>query len=171
MTRAIRRALASSFAASIAALTAPSLVPGDLAAQARARRTAWELRADGFAAADERAAHVGAGLGFPLGTYARAVVAAGMGTALVNGGDRLSARAEALLRLTTDPFAEQRRALTVAAGLSTRTGPPDGPRTALVLLVGVDGRARGGWAPGAELGLGGGVRAGVALRQVRGGRR
>lgn len=147
------------------------LVSSSLPAQVSPRRSAWELRADGLVAEHERAAWAGAGYTMPLGAYARAVLAGGVGTSGMHGAHELSVRADAMVRLTTDPFAERSRAPYVGAGLTTRDRGHGSPRTDLLLVVGVDGSARGRWAPAIEIGFGAGVRAGVALRRARQGRR
>jgi hypothetical protein len=55
-------------------------------------------------------------------------------------------------------------------GLAVRAADGDGRPFAL-LVLGVEGRARGGAAPAVELGIGHGARLGFVLRRARPGRR
>ena len=100
----------------------------------------------------------------------RVELVAGAGTLLADGGPRFSARFDATARFLLDPLRERPRGPYVGGGLSARRegGSTDGD---LVLLFGVEGRARRGWAPSVEGGVGGGVRIGVVLRRARPGAR
>jgi len=128
------------------------------------------VRLDAIAA---RSAAVQAGLGItvPAGTYLRleATVAGGPSRrdgAIVGGG-----RADLLGRFLVDPFAQTARGPYAGGGVSFRRDGGDRTRAYLLAVFGVEGRRRHGAYPALELGLGGGVRLGVALRGSPAGRR
>lgn len=106
------------------------------------------------------AVHAGIGATAPLGTYVRFGAAAGIG----GGASGVSGRTDFLARFTLDPFRASRWAPYVTGGVSAVYG--EDSRTSLLLLVGVEGPARGRMAPAIEFGFGGGFRAGLALRQA-----
>ena len=136
-----------------AALSAPT---GSYAQQAPP--TQLEARADAFAG-DASAVHAGAGLTAPLGTYVRFGVVGGVG----GGADGLSGRADLVARFTLDPFREKRWAPYAVGGISARFD--DRSRQFLLLLAGIEGPVRRGFAPAVEFGFGGSPRVGFALRQ------
>lgn len=107
----------------------------------------------------------GVGAIVPLGSYAR--VSANAGYALephANSiGDRW--RADLLARVTLDPFRQQRWGLSVGGGLSIRR------HTYVAAIVDLEGPAMHGMLPALQLGVSGGVRAGVMLRRAVAGRR
>ena len=163
----------------IALVLALLLAPGALRAQvapssgrvgATAPRVLTELRLDAIEGARDRL-HVGLGGIVPLGTYARAALIVGGGAARADGETRGSARAEALVRFLLDPLRERRWGVYGGAGVSAGWIDGDGWRTPLVVAIGIEGRARGGHAFAAELGLGDGARVGVVVRRTRAGRR
>ncbi len=129
----------------------------------------WELRADATTARVP-AAHAGVGLGLRAGPYARVGVALAAGAA--RGPDdawRASRRADFTARFLLDPYAERRVGVYGGAGVSARRDG-DGPVAgAMVLVLGVEGRAAGALVPSVELSLGGGLRVGVVLRAGRDG--
>jgi hypothetical protein len=84
---------------------------------------------------------------------------------------RAAGRIEAIARFHVDPFRQARRGVYLGGGVSHLVGPTALPRWQLVALAGVEGGARGGIAPALELGLGGGLRLGAALRRARPARR
>lgn len=118
-----------------------------------------EARVDVFYARP-RAAHLGAGVSAPLGTYVRFGLVAGLGA----DSDGLSGRTDLFARFTLDPFRERGWAPYGAGGVSARYG--SSTRANLLLLAGVEGRARRGVAPALEFGFGGGFRAGLILRRA-----
>lgn len=126
----------------------------------------WELRADA-AAARTPDAFAGAGVNLRAGWYVRvgALLAAGA----VRGRDEVwrgSQRADLAVRFHLDPFGERPIGLYGGAGISAKfvEGRSD---PVLTLLVGLEGARRGAWVPALELAVGGGVRAGLALRRTR----
>ncbi|MFL5581224.1 MAG: hypothetical protein ACJ8AO_12690, partial [Gemmatimonadaceae bacterium] len=168
------RAAHGGLAALGAALGAALLLSTPAAAQERASgRTplGWEVRADGIFAAHEQVAQLGAGVSRALGSYARLTLVAAAGAADAEAAVHPAVRADGFVRITTDPFAEHARAPYVGAGVSARGRPDADPRVDLLVVLGVDGRPRGAWAPAFELGLGGGARVGLVLRHLRAGQR
>lgn len=135
------------------------------APQSRAPR--WEARLEATAA-ESPGAHLGLGLGVRTGWYARASLA--VATGAVFGEDdvwRGSQRGELVLRFLMDPFGNQARGWYGGAGVSVQQVAGQRSRGALLLLAGVEGRARTGVRPALEVGLGGGVRIGLVLRGAR----
>ena len=137
---------------------------------ATAPRVLTELRLDAIEGARDRL-HLGVGGIVPLGTYARAALILGGGAARADGETRGSARAEGLVRFLLDPLRERRWGVYGGAGVSAGWIDGDGWRMPLVIAIGIEGRARGGYALAAELGLGDGARVGVVVRRTRAGRR
>jgi hypothetical protein len=125
---------------------------------------AAELRVDGFGG-DRPGAQLGAGINLPLGYYARLGVIGGLGAASVDDRGVLAGRVDLLARFLLDPFRQSRWGLSAAGGVSVRGNEGDRMRPHLLLLVDVEGRrTSSGVSPAFQLGLGGGVRAGVGLR-------
>lgn len=115
------------------------------------------------------AIHAGAGILFPVGTYVRSGIVGGAGVAA--GG--LSARTDFVAAFQLDPFRQSRWAPYAGGGISFRHDSRSriSNRSFLLAYIGVEGARRGKFAQAFELGLGGGVRAGVILRRARNGRR
>lgn len=106
------------------------------------------------------------GLQIPSGYYVRIGVLAGAGATL-DGRDapRAAGRVDVLARFLLDPFRQSRWGFSAGAGVSLRADPGDRVRPQLLAALDVEGRrTRGGITPALQLGLGGGVRAGVGLR-------
>ena len=122
-------------------------------------------------AARGAALQAGVGVGVPVGTYVRleGTLAGGLtrrGRAVVGGG-----RADVVGRFLVDPFAQTARGPYAGGGLSVRDDAGDRARVYLLALVGVEGRRQHGVYPALELGVGGGVRLGIALRAAPADRR
>ena len=121
-----------------------------------------ELRADAIVSR-ETAIYAGAGLLFPLGTYVRTGIVGGAG--IVKGDATVHADLVGLFH--TDPFRESKWAPYGGGGISLRHDSDDRKSNVYLLaLLGMEGPPRRGFAPAFELGLGGGVRAGVILRRA-----
>lgn len=141
-------------------------------AQTPAQPVQIEMRTDAIAAR-WMAAQGGVGLTFPMGIYVRsgAVVAAGGGA---KGWD---SRVDLLSRFNLDPFRENRWGFYAGGGVSGRFVERASEKAYAYLLVfaGLEGPLRNasvaGWVPAFEVGLGGGARIGIALRQGIPGRR
>lgn len=150
----MRLALAALALAALALAASPSV-----AATQAAPPVQFEGRVDALTGSDW-ALHAGAGVTAPLGTYVRFGAVAGIG----GGANGLSGRTDLIARFTLDPFRAKRWAPYGTGGVSAVYG--ENSRTGLLLLMGLEGPARGGLAPAIEFGFGGGFRAGVALRQA-----
>jgi hypothetical protein len=108
---------------------------------------------------------LGAGLIFPFGYYVRSSVDVGWGQ---RDGPTLGYgewRGDLLTRFLLDPFRQQRWGLSLGGGLSVRR------HTYLAAIVDLEGPERLGFLPAIQVGLGGGLRAGVVLRRAYTGRR
>jgi hypothetical protein len=107
-----------------------------------------------------------AGVEIPAGTYARVGLLAGLGATVERDApSRAAGRVDVLARFLLDPFRQSRYGLSAGAGLSVRADPGDRVRPRLLVALDVEGRrSHGGITPALQLGLGGGVRGGVALR-------
>lgn len=126
----------------------------------------WEGRLEATAA-EAPGAHVGIGLGMRAGWYVRPSLLLAAGA--VQGSDdvwRGSQRADIVVRFLLDPFGERPRGWYGGAGVSVQQ-VAGRSRGVLLLLAGVEGRARAGFRPAIEVGVGGGVRLGVVLRRAR----
>ena len=103
----------------------------------------------------------GIGVILPLGYYVR--VSAGVGYALPIetslGGDRW--RTDLLARATFDPFRQQRWGLSIGGGLSYRRST-----TYLAAIADIEGSEMRGLLPALQVGVSGGVRAGIILRRA-----
>jgi hypothetical protein len=122
-----------------------------------------ELRADAvFSHANEGL--LGAGVQIPLGFYTRFGLDVAGGASRERGQSLGTARGDAIMRFLLDPFRETRWALSAGAGVSVRYVDSHGWRPFLAVLLDVEGRRSGRITPAFQLGLGGGVRLGMALR-------
>ncbi len=113
------------------------------------------------------------GVSVPAGLYVRTGVVVGVG----GGGRGVDSRIDLFSRFTFDPFRQSRWSPYAGGGLSGRYAAGNSPRAHAYMLVfvGFEGPLSGirasGWVPAFELGLGGGARLGVVLRQGIRGRR
>jgi hypothetical protein len=131
-----------------------------------------EVRVDATSASVKRL-ELGAGAAIPLGTYVRLALLAGGGLARDDRsgssahGDRVAAaRADVIARFQLDPFHQSLHGLYSGGGVSYLASKGERGRVYLTLLAGLELRDRGHIAPAIELGLGGGLRLGVALRRA-----
>ena len=152
-------------------MTSMLLIPGVAEAQDRAPIRP-EVRVDATSATVKRL-ELSAGAAIPMGTYVRVALLAGGGLARDDRsgspthGDRVAAgRADIVARFQLDPFHQSLRGLYSGAGLSYLASEGERGRVYLTLLAGLELRDRGPIAPAVELGLGGGIRIGVALRRA-----
>jgi hypothetical protein len=107
----------------------------------------------------------GAGVILALGHYAR--VSAAVGYAVRPSPSLIDDRwrSDVLVRVTLDPFRQQRWGISLGGGLSFRK------RTYLAAIVDLEGPEAGGLLPALQVGVSGGFRAAVALRRAVKGRR
>jgi hypothetical protein len=120
------------------------------------------VRAD-VLAGSATAVHASAGAAAALGTYLRLDASVGAGPEFDHGETRATVHGELLARFVLDPFRASGRGVHAAGGLAWWSRSP---HAVLVALVGVEGRPRSGWAPSIEVGLGRGVRVGLAARRA-----
>ena len=124
-----------------------------------------ELRIDATSARIPRL-EMSAGAVVPIGIYVRLALTAGGGVARENTMTHATARGDAIARFELDPLKQHTRGAYVGGGLSLlgRDGPHVGAYLALV--AGLELKARAGWVPGIEAGLGGGARFAIALKRA-----
>ncbi|MFN2603017.1 MAG: hypothetical protein ABR582_09710 [Gemmatimonadaceae bacterium] len=135
-------------------------------AQAQADTTAKpvdaEMRLDGIISRVP-AAQLGVGLMATAGYYVRI----GADGALGFSQHGLSGRIDGLARFHFDPFRQSRWAPYGGGGISGRFEKREKGRAYLLVFLGMDGPIEGSVTPSLELGLGGGARIGIILRQSR----
>ena len=129
-----------------------------------------EARAD-FIGARATAAHVGGGVSMPASTYVRLAMVAAVGQAWSDGETSVAGRVDGLVRFVVDPLREFRWAPYASGGLSAIYDREEDWRAVLVGVLGIEGPAARGVVPAVEVGFGGGVRVGVAIRRAMTGRR
>lgn len=141
-----------------------ALVIGAPAAAQERVRAYPEVRIDALSGSPE-AFHAGAGVQVPAGNYVRlGVIAAGGAARSRDDRTLASARGDLMMRFLLDPFREMRFGLSAGAGVSVRYDDREGWRPFLALVLDLEGPGGRGFTPAAQLGLGGGVRVGLALR-------
>jgi hypothetical protein len=123
-----------------------------------------ELRAD-LLAARSSAVQLAVGAVAPAGEYLRLGGDLGAGVAGGTGGPFFSTRADFYGRFHLDPRAESRWVPYLVAGGSFRADQRARGRLYALAAIGVEGPAHHAVVPAFELGLGGGVRAGIVLRR------
>ena len=108
------------------------------------------------------------GVEIPAGWYVRVGVIAGVGGS-VDANERVPAgRLDVLARFLLDPFRQSRWGFSAGGGVSLLAREGDPVRPQLLVALDLEGpRARNGVSPSIQLGLGGGVRAGLGLRWGR----
>jgi len=131
-----------------------------------------ELRVDGLIARTS-GAEAGLGVSIPAGIYVRNGVVGGIGV----GRHGVEGRTDLLSRFSLDPFRQSRWALYGGGGISGRyrTREDGGSHAYLLVVLGLEGplptARKSGWVPAFEVGLGGGARVGLVVRQAMNGRR
>jgi len=121
-----------------------------------------EIRLDGIISRVS-AAQLGVGLMTTAGYYVRV----GADGAVGFSQHGVSGRIDGLARFHFDPFRQSRWAPYGGGGISGRFDKGEKGRAYLLVFFGMDGPVSGGVGPSFELGLGGGTRIGVILRQAR----
>lgn len=141
-----------------AALAAP------LHAQQVSMRLVPEVRVDAVGASP--ATVQGAvGVEIPAGYYVRVGVIAGAGASVEEGESGPAGRLDVLARFLLDPFRQSRWGLSAGGGVSLLAREGDHVRPQLLVALDLEGpRSRSGVSPSIQVGLGGGVRAGIGLR-------
>jgi hypothetical protein len=151
-------------AAFLSAVLAPAVAaPQELVFRPRVQ---WEVRADGIFGATS-AGQLGVAANLPAGYYVRVGGAVACGPSRRDGHADASARADIVARYLLDPFGEIAWGPYVGAGISAAWNQADPWRSYLLAIIGVEGPVHRGWRTAFEIGLGGGFRAGLALRRAR----
>ncbi len=107
------------------------------------------------------ALQVGAGLDLPFSNYFSLGAAVGAGISSTG----FSGRVDGFGKFSLDPYHQSEWEPYIGGGATLRgDGGGPGTRTYLLGFIGANGPSTGAFAPGVELGFGGGVRLGVTLR-------
>jgi hypothetical protein len=124
-----------------------------------------ELRIDVITARSSTVLQAGGGVEIPAGYYARVGIIGAVG-ALVSSGERSgNGRLDVIGRFLFDPFREHAWGISAGAGVSLRAAQHDRVRPYLATVFDVEGpRGGNGVSPAFQVGLGGGIRVGAALR-------
>lgn len=142
----------------------PLLLLSLLPSVAAAQRLQPEARVD-VIGPSPYAVHGGVGVVTPLGTYVRVSLDGAYGARPVNGSTRAEWRGDLLVRATLDPFRQQRLGLSIGGGITVRR------HAYLAAVMDFEGPESHGLLPALQVGVGGGLRAGVVLRRAVPGRR
>ena len=142
----------------VAALAAP------LPAQQASPRLVPEVRLDAIGASP--ATVQGAvGVEIPAGWYVRVGVLAGAGASIDADDPGAAGRLDILARFLFDPFRQSRWGFSAGGGISLLAREGDHVRPQLLVALDLEGRrSASGVTPSIQVGLGGGVRAGIGLR-------
>ena len=133
-----------------------------------------ELRVDAIDVRSNREGtlHVGAGVGVPIGYYARLGVIAAGGVTRRLDSELGSGRVDLMMRFLFDPFREARWGLSVGGGMSVAHVAREDWRELVVIAIDVEAPAlRRRIVPAVQIGLGGGARVGLIARPYVSGRR
>jgi hypothetical protein len=110
------------------------------------------------------AVQTGAAYTIPMGVYVRLAALGGIGPRWVDGESTMSGRTDIIARFLLDPFEQTRLALSLGGGVSVPYEEGRVTRPFLTAVIDVEGRQRGRLTPAVQIGLGGGLRVGFALR-------
>ncbi|MBC7842531.1 MAG: hypothetical protein H7099_09465 [Gemmatimonadaceae bacterium] len=91
---------------------------------------------------------------------------AGVGGVSRSAGWVPTGRLDLLARWLSDPFRQSRWGISAGAGIGQRVESERTPATVAIVTLGIEGPSDGTWVPGVEIGLGGGLRAGVTFRRA-----
>jgi len=160
--RAARRALIFACVALAANATANAQVQGPAAPDNAKPNVDAEVRLDGIIARVS-AVQLGVGATAVAGNHVRIGMDGGLGFSRHG----LSGRIDGFARFHFDPFRQSRWAPYGGGGVSGRFDKGEKARAYLLIFLGIDGPVSGSVTPSFELGLGGGGRVGVILRQAR----
>ena len=124
-----------------------------------------ELRVDVITARTRTVLQVGGGVEIPAGYYARVGVIAAIGAPVSSGERSVSGRLDVIGRFLFDPFRERAWGLSAGAGVSLRAAQRVRVRPYLASVIDLEGpRNDAGFSPAFQVGLGGGIRIGAAVR-------
>ncbi len=110
---------------------------------------------------------LGAALNVGSAGYGRVALVAAGGTATCGGQTRASARIDAAIRFHLDPYRLAKFGAYAQGGLSGLYNTFDGWRALVSTTIGMELPTRGHTTWALEVGLGGGVRVGAAIRRAR----
>ena len=96
----------------------------------------------------------------------RISIDAGIGGANRPDGWATAGRVDLMARILADPFRQSRWGAYAGGGIGLHPEARRRPAIVGIIALGIEGPSDGTWVPGVELGLGGGVRAGVTLRRA-----
>jgi len=148
-----------------ACVAAALLVSGVAGAQQIPTRPYAEYRADAIIARGT-AAQIGGGVVVPLGLYVRLGIDAGAGATWRYGEAFGIGRVDAIARFLLDPFRESRLGFSLGGGVSAPIGSAEPSQPPyMTAVIDIEGRRGHGLTPALQIGLGGGTRVGVVLRQ------
>jgi hypothetical protein len=154
-----------------AALLLACVLPARARAQGqRAPGPEPELRVDALTDRTGTALQLGAGVDIPAGYYMRLGIVGAAGARVYDrdgsdSGTGATARVDLLARFLLDPFRQSRWGLSAGGGVSFRADRGRVGRPFLLTVLDLEGpRASNGISPAFQLGLGGGVRLGAAIR-------
>jgi hypothetical protein len=111
-------------------------------------------------------AQLATGLSVVAAYNTRLSIDAGVGAMQRDNRWRASGRVDLMARVLADPFRQSRWGAYAAGGIGLRTEARRAPDLVGILALGFEGPGDGRWLRGVEVGLGGGVRAGVTLRRA-----
>jgi hypothetical protein len=141
-----------------AALSAP------LHAQQASPRLTPEVRVD-VIGASPASVQGAVGVEIPAGWYVRVGLLAGAGASIDPDDPGAAGRLDVLARFLLDPFRQSRWGLSAGGGVSLLAREGDHVRPQLLVALDLEGpRSSSGVSPSIQVGLGGGVRAGIGLR-------
>ena len=124
-----------------------------------------EVRVDAITSRNATVLSAGGGVQIPAGYYARVGVLGAVGAPVTSGARRVSGRLDVIGRFLFDPFREHAWGLSAGAGVSILAAQNNWGRPYLATVIDLEGpRSGGGVSPAFQIGLGGGVRIGAALR-------
>lgn len=123
------------------------------------------VRAD-LVVADDPGAQAAFGVVASAAYNVRVELDAGIGAVRRGSVWTSAGRLDLLARWLSDPFRESRWGINAGGGIGMQFERGRGPRPVAIITLGVEGRRDGWWVPGVEVGLGGGVRAGLTLRRA-----
>lgn len=136
----------------------------------RGRAPQLELRADAIEGRYD-ALHIGVGGSVPASTYVRLSIVGAAGPTWRDGEATTGGRVDATARFVVDPLRQNRWTAYGVAGAGALYDARGRWRAIILVALGAEGPALGAVVPAVEIGLGGGVRAGVLLRRAMPGRR
>lgn len=150
----------------VALAVAGVMLTGAQAGAQLSREVQLEARAD-FIDARSTLVQGAVGLTIPASTYTRLTLLAAAGGSWRDGRSGTSARLDATARFVLDPLRAQRWSAYGGGGVSALYDDRDEWRPLIMFFAGLEGPAGRGVVPALEVGLGGGLRVGVALRKAR----